>query len=82
VFTAIKNAEDNSQKFRLKGYSPSTVILTCGDGANVYAIRIGHFSDKAEAKTAFANFRQSGSKDALLVPLYSKKDLMSFCKKI
>ncbi len=81
VFTARKNAEENSQTFRLKGYSPSTVILTCDDCAKVYAIRIGRFSDKAEAKTAFANFRKRESKDALLVPLYSKQDLMSFCKK-
>ena len=80
VFTARKNAEENVQRFRLKGYSPATAVLTCGNGSKVYAIRIGCFSDKTEAKTALSNFKESWNKDALLVPLYSKQDLMSFCK--
>ncbi len=79
VFKAQKNAEENSLAFRLKGYTPSTIILSCHDGAKVYAIRIGHFSNQAEAKTAFANFKRREKKNALLVPLYRKKDLMSFC---
>ncbi len=81
VFTARKNAEENSDIFRLKGYSPSTVILSCDGGSKIYAIRIGRYPDKAEAKTAFSNFQKRESKDAILVPLYSKQDLMSFCKK-
>ncbi len=81
VFTARKNAEENSDAFRMKGYSPSTVILSCDGGSKIYAIRIGRFSDKAEAKTAFTNFQKRECKDAILVPLYSKQGLMSFCKK-
>lgn len=81
VFMAKKNAVEDSKIYRLKGYSPSTIILSCENGIKVYAVRVGNFADQSEAKTAFANFRKREKRDALLVPLYDKQHLLPFCSK-
>ncbi len=79
VYTAEKNADDNMQTFIRKGYDPTLVILTCDSGKKIYAVRIGAYKGMKKANAAFAEFKRKDPHQAIIVPLYRKKDMMSFC---
>ena len=80
VYKTLKNAEDNIQTLVRKGYTPGLVVLTCRSGKKIYAVRMGSYRGKQEADTAYAQFKEKTGLEAMVVPLYRQKDMMSFCQ--
>ena len=78
VYTDKKYALEDTSKFAV--YSPAAIILTCGSGKKIYAVRFGKFPNSTAAGRALSQFRRKEGIDAISVPLYGKQDLIRFCR--